>query len=193
MRVDGALQLARAPVAPSPGSLAAARWSSQAALLDGRASGLWSAAQYAEEVASPRAELLGVWSGRELVALACTSAVADETSLLNLVVAPSLRRRGLARALLCCSMWAAARRGHALYTLEVRESNAAATALYTRCGLAQVGRRKGYYQRPREDALLFSLERVAERRDELERLADGLPPGGARELAAIVWSRDRFR
>ena len=188
MRLDGALTLARAPVAPSPGSLAAARWSSQAALLDGRASGLWSAAQYAEEVASPRAELLGVWSGRELVALACTSAVADETSLLNLVVAPSLRRRGLARALLCCSMWAAARRGHALYTLEVRESNAAATALYTRCGLAQVGRRKGYYKRPREDALLFSLER-----DELERLADGLPPGGARELAAIVWSRDRFR
>ena len=150
------LTLARAPVAPSPGSLAAARWSSQAALLDGRASGLWSAAQYAEEVASPRAELLGVWSGRELVALACTSAVADETSLLNLVVAPSLRRRGLARALLCCSMWAAARRGHALYTLEVRESNAAATALYTRCGLAQVGRRKGYYKRPREDATASS-------------------------------------
>ena len=93
--------------------------------------------------------------------------MADESSLLNLVVAPSLRRRGLARALLCCSMWAAARRGHALYTLEVRESNAAATALYTRCGLAQVGRRKGYYKRPREDAMLFSLERVNERRDEL--------------------------
>ena len=62
-------------------------------------------------------------------------------------------------------------------------------AYFKRCGLAQVGRRKGYYKRPREDARLFSLERVAERQDELVRLADGLPPGGARELAALVWSR----
>ena len=42
----------------------------------------------------------------------------------------------------------------ALY-LEVRESNSAARALYESLGFEQVGRRRGYYQYPSEDALLL--------------------------------------
>ena len=42
----------------------------------------------------------------------------------------------------------------ALY-LEVRDSNAAARALYGSLGFTQVGRRRGYYQHPTEDALLL--------------------------------------
>ena len=40
-------------------------------------------------------------------------------------------------------------------TLEVRVSNAPAVGLYTALGYAKVGLRRGYYERPREDALIL--------------------------------------
>ena len=42
--------------------------------------------------------------------------------------------------------------------LEVRESNSAARALYAALGFQQVGRRRGYYQHPSEDALLLKRD-----------------------------------
>ena len=64
-----------------------------------------------------------------------------EHELLNLAVAPSFRRRGLARKLL----------HHAVNTqpgawfLEVRASNSSAIALYGNCGFSILSRRPGYY------------------------------------------------
>ena len=46
----------------------------------------------------------------------------------------------------------------AFLTLEVRESNTPAIQLYMKHGFAQVGRRKDYYQAPKEDALIMTLE-----------------------------------
>ena len=43
-------------------------------------------------------------------------------------------------------------------TLEVRPSNAAAIALYESFGLKQAGRRKNYYDLPKEDALILTLD-----------------------------------
>jgi len=42
--------------------------------------------------------------------------------------------------------------------LEVRESNAPARALYTAQGFKEVGRRKQYYRRPVEDAIVLRLD-----------------------------------
>ena len=42
-------------------------------------------------------------------------------------------------------------------TLEVRESNAPAVALYEKRAYRVVGRRKHYYEKPTEDALLMTL------------------------------------
>ena len=42
-------------------------------------------------------------------------------------------------------------------TLEVRESNAPAIGLYQKLGFVEVGRRKNYYEKPREDAILMDL------------------------------------
>ena len=41
-------------------------------------------------------------------------------------------------------------------SLEVRPSNRAAVALYTKLGFAEEGRRKNYYTDPTEDALLLT-------------------------------------
>ena len=46
----------------------------------------------------------------------------------------------------------------AFLTLEVRPSNDPAIQLYYKHGFAQVGRRKDYYQMPKEDAIIMTLE-----------------------------------
>lgn len=82
-------------------------------------------------------------------------AVLDEGYINNVAVAPAYRRRGVAGALIA----ALVRFGEAklsFLTLEVRASNAPAIALYEKYGFTQAGRRKNYYDDPREDALLLT-------------------------------------
>ena len=67
-------------------------------------------------------------------------AVAGEAELLTLAVAPEARRRGLGRKLVARFVYQARLRG--------AEDNAAARALYARCGFAESGRRRGYYRKP---------------------------------------------
>jgi ribosomal-protein-alanine N-acetyltransferase len=81
--------------------------------------------------------------------------VADEGELANVAVARAARGRGVGAALLDELLAAAAARGVGALFLEVRESNAVARALYAARGFATVGRRRGYYRRPVEDALVL--------------------------------------
>ena len=80
---------------------------------------------------------------------------AEELHLMNLAVAPEWRRRGLGRFLLRLARDLGARRGAREAWLEVRAGNLPALALYLSQGFTEVGRRRGYYSRPREDALLL--------------------------------------
>jgi ribosomal-protein-alanine N-acetyltransferase len=76
----------------------------------------------------------------------------------NIAVAPWARRRGVGATLLDAALsFARTARTHEVY-LEVRESNATARALYASRGFAEVGRRRGYYRRPVEDALVLRLD-----------------------------------
>jgi ribosomal-protein-alanine N-acetyltransferase len=76
-----------------------------------------------------------------------------ESELLEIEVQEAFRRRGLAKALLHAAL-------AGTVFLEVRESNAAAIALYSTLGFAVTGRRKDYYRGPREDALVMELRKV---------------------------------
>lgn len=82
--------------------------------------------------------------GPEAFVLAFTAA--DEAEILALCVSPMHRRRGLARKLLrrLGEQLAAGHIGQ--LHLEVRQSNFAARELYSRCGFAESGRRRGYYR-----------------------------------------------
>jgi [ribosomal protein S18]-alanine N-acetyltransferase len=80
---------------------------------------------------------------------------ADEGEIANLAVAPDAQRRGIGARLLDSALSEAERRGAAVLYLEVRESNEAARGLYRSRGFHEVGRRRSYYQRPVEDALLL--------------------------------------
>ena len=79
----------------------------------------------------------------------------DEGQITNIAVHPDFRRRGCARAILHALHVEAEQRKFEQIVLEVRASNAAAIALYESEGYASVGRRRGFYRMPTEDALVM--------------------------------------
>jgi len=85
---------------------------------------------------------------------------ADEAEIANVAVAPTLRGHGIGARLLDATLLEVRGRGAAAVYLEVRESNAAARALYASRGFVEVGRRRNYYRRPQEDALVLRRELV---------------------------------
>ena len=93
-------------------------------------------------------------AGDEAVAGFLTARLAaDELEILNLGVRADARRRGIGRALAEAAFaWGAANGARRTF-LEVRASNAAATAFYATFGFAASGRRANYYSAPVEDAL----------------------------------------
>ncbi|RZJ11856.1 MAG: ribosomal-protein-alanine N-acetyltransferase [Rubrivivax sp.] len=106
----------------------------------------------AEVLRGPRAELLGYWVAMPGV---------DELHLLNITVAPSWQRRGLAVLMLERLVDACRQRRLPQLWLEVRVSNERAREVYRRFGFVEVGQRPGYYPVPkgqREDAALMSLD-----------------------------------
>lgn len=87
---------------------------------------------------------------------------ADEGELANVAVAAGMRGRGVGAALVDALLADAVAQGVNAVYLEVRESNHAARALYASRGFADVGRRRHYYRRPVEDALVLRWQRVGE-------------------------------
>ena len=83
--------------------------------------------------------------------------VLDEGYISNVAVRPDFRRRGVADALLRELETRARTLRLSFLTLEVRESNAPAISLYEKHGYHIAGRRKNYYEKPAEDALLMTL------------------------------------
>ena len=90
----------------------------------------------------------------------------QEMHLLNITVTPAWQHQGLGRRFLLWLIEDAKQRGANSLMLEVRPSNVAALALYTKMGFAQIGVRKAYYPsfaHSREDALVLSLSLISSR------------------------------
>lgn len=82
----------------------------------------------------------------------------DTADILSVAVSTEHRKMGIGRRILdgfiaCCK-----ERGLAKITLEVRQSNTPAIRLYEAVGFVRVGLRKGYYTKPKEDAVLYDLD-----------------------------------
>jgi len=81
--------------------------------------------------------------------------VADEGEIANLAVAPAGRGSGIGKTLLDAALEEGGRRGVDAVYLEVRDSNERARRLYHSRGFEEVGRRREYYRRPVEDAIVL--------------------------------------
>ena len=105
---------------------------------------------------SDRHEFLVAVRGEEVLGYIGMLHVMDEGYISNVAVAPDHRRRGIGDLLITQLLERARIRELSFVTLEVREHNAPAIALYQKHGFAPVGLRKNYYQRPVENALLMT-------------------------------------
>lgn len=81
--------------------------------------------------------------------------VLDEGDITNVAVKDSFRKRGVASRMLQELLDRASKRGITAFTLEVRESNAAAIALYEKLGFENCGIRKNFYEKPTENAVIM--------------------------------------
>jgi ribosomal-protein-alanine N-acetyltransferase len=115
----------------------------------------WSASAFRDleaalfVVAEADAKVVGYLVGRT---------AADEGEILNLAVGSGHRGKGVGRALVDHALSTFREHGVGMVYLEVRDSNGVAQRFYQGVGFKEVGRRRGYYDRPREDARILALE-----------------------------------
>lgn len=105
---------------------------------------------------------VGIWvvadAAAGVVAYAVLWCILDEGELANIAVREDRRGRGIGSRLLDWVIDRARERRVRRVHLEVRASNERALALYRRRGFREVGRRRDYYDSPREDALVLTLK-----------------------------------
>lgn len=82
----------------------------------------------------------------------------DTGAINNIGVLPEYRRCGIGSRLLESIIDYSQNNGITLLTLEVRESNTGAKALYEKFGFTEVGTRKNYYRKPTEHAILYNKQ-----------------------------------
>lgn len=117
----------------------------------------WSAAMFLPELSDPSCFWICALEGDSVLGYAGMKTVLDEGYISNVAVRPEARRRGIADRLMSALEEEAGKRSLSFLTLEVRESNEAAVSLYHKHGYVLCGRRPGYYERPKEAALLMTL------------------------------------
>jgi len=116
----------------------------------------WSEPMFRDSLASPaRIVLVAEDADGAVQGFAVAQSAAGDADVLDIAVLPAARGRGVGAALLRAALVRCVESGADQIALEVRESNVAARALYTRLGFTEVGRRKRYYQAPVEDGLLM--------------------------------------
>ena len=111
-------------------------------------------------LADGRTLFLAAREGELLIGSVCSvwvQTVLDEGYIGNVAVRPAFRRRGLADALLQALQALGREKELSFLTLEVRAGNTPAIALYEKNGYVRVGRRPGYYDHPKEDAILMTF------------------------------------
>lgn len=123
----------------------------------------WPAYAFEQELKGNRlARYVVARAGNRLVGFAGIWMMVDEAHVTTFGVHPDWRRQGIGRHLLLslCDISIAIRARR--MTLEVRESNRAAQALYADFGFEVLGRRRAYYSDDGEDALVMTTPNLDE-------------------------------
>ena len=116
----------------------------------------WSREALEEELENPYAHYVVCTDGAgNVLGYIGSRIVLDSADSTNVAVRPQYRRRGIARQLVGRMLAQMAEKGVTGVLLEVRESNLPAQNCYAQAGFTVVGRRKNYYELPKEDALLM--------------------------------------
>jgi ribosomal-protein-alanine N-acetyltransferase len=116
----------------------------------------WSRSMFVSELAKPSSlSIAAVTSDGDLVGYLVLSRYVDAWHVMNVAVAATHRRLGIASAMLARLFEVTRDDAERGYTLEVRVSNLGAIGLYESFGFTSRGVRRGYYIDNKEDALIM--------------------------------------
>lgn len=117
----------------------------------------WSIQALSEELSNPNALYLVAMDERSVAGYGGMRFAADEFYVDNIAVFPEYRRQGIGREITSALIHEVRRQKGLFLSLEVRPSNLPAIELYLQLGFRQEGRRKNFYVKPAEDALILTL------------------------------------
>ena len=118
----------------------------------------WSEKSIASELENPLSLWLVALSGDTVVGYVGSQSVLGEADMMNIAVDEACRRQGIGKNLVLNLVEQLKEQGIHSLSLEVRQSNAPAIALYEEMGFQQVGLRPNYYRNPKENAMIFRKE-----------------------------------
>lgn len=117
----------------------------------------WSLESITKELENEMAYYVVAEEAGQVLGYAGLWDVVGEGQITNIAVRPSGRRKGIGKKLVEGLMAYGKEKGLEVLILEVRESNEAAIRLYSQAGFKDIGKRKNYYTKPTEDAILMAL------------------------------------
>lgn len=121
----------------------------------------WGMSLFLSELAlRPLRHYIAARVGRVLVGYGGIMFAGSDAHVTTIAVDPSWQRRGIGTRLLVGLARAARVGGAEGFTLEVRESNAAAQSLYRAFGFSSAGVRRGYYADSGEDAVVMWAHQI---------------------------------
>ncbi|MBV9079999.1 MAG: GNAT family N-acetyltransferase [Elusimicrobia bacterium] len=117
----------------------------------------WTARQFDDTAAAPASTVLVMEENGAALGFAAVQRVEDEAYLLNIMIAPEVRRRGFGEILLQKVMIWSREQGARRLVLDVDAGNAPALRLYAKAGFETLERRPRSYPRG-ENALVMKKD-----------------------------------
>lgn len=115
----------------------------------------WSLKSFEETLDNPNAFYIVAEENGQVAGYCGAYLVLDEADVNQVAVLSSCRNRGIGKKIMKALLQRLEEAGAAAVTLEVRQSNKAAIALYESLGFVTEGIRKNFYEKPVEDALIM--------------------------------------
>ena len=116
----------------------------------------WSETALSEELSNKFARFFVALLNGEIVGYIGAHNILGEVYITNVAVFPEYRKNGFGEALIKKLIETVKKENADFITLEVRKSNTSAINLYEKCGFNAVGKRKNFYEKPCEDAILMT-------------------------------------
>ena len=117
----------------------------------------WTREQFEEELNFPLAYTYIAEADGNAAGFFSMHVVSDDAHLNEFGVKSEYRRNGIGRKLAEQMLNICKEKDCSVFSLEVRESAFPAIALYEKVGFVRAGKRKGFYQNPKEDAYIYIL------------------------------------
>lgn len=115
----------------------------------------WKVSDFLEMIAHDEVEYLVVAKDGEIIGGAGIRNILGDAEITNVVIREDMRGNGYSKMLLEQLLEAGRKLGATQFTLEVRVSNKPAIGLYEKMGFVSEGVRPGFYDKPKEDALIM--------------------------------------